>query len=354
MRHTFVSAIVVTALLFLNTGRCHAQNYFWTSSTGGAWTNTANWNFGFSSPNYPQAANDTAFFGFAGGSSTIALNTAVTVGALNYTGLQTGALTVAPGTGGSLTLSSANATPTLAVDTASGNHSITANVTLGGSTTHRWEIGANRTFTVDGNIGGNRALTKIGTGTLLLNGTNTHTGATAVSAGTLGGRGSIAGAVAVASGATINAGTSAAARALTLGNGLTLNGRYLVTLFSPGSASELVVSSGAVSLTGGSLELALAPGVTVAAMRAGGPQSFTIIDAANGQLGGTFATTNFTTAGFSASEWNVSYNPGTGNATLNFTPVPEPSTVLGLAAAALLAGWAVRRRYAARNAPVAC
>ena len=157
-----------------------------------------------------------------------------------------------------------------------------------------------------------------------------------MSAGTLGGSGSIASAVSVAAGATITAGVSPSASPLTLGSGLTLNGRYLVTLFSNTAASQLIAPAGTVTLTGGSLELALGSGVTVAGMRAAGPQSYTIIDAANSQLSGTFSTTNFTNAGFAASEWTVAYNPGTGNASLNFTPVPEPATVLGLAAAMLL------------------
>ena len=35
---------------------------------------------------------------------------------------------------------------------------------------------------------------------------------------------------------------------------------------------------------------------------------------------------------------------------MTFTPVPEPAAVLGLAAAGLVAGWAVRRRRAGRPA----
>src|SRR5262249_41284604 len=108
-----------------------------------------------------------------------------------------------------------------------------------------------------------------------------------------------------------------------------------------------------VSLSGASLELALGSGVTADAMRAAGPQSFLIIDAANGQLNGTFNTLNFTSPGFLSSEWSVAYSPTAGNATLNFTPafvpVPEPCMVLGFSAVALFAGLAVRRRRAARS-----
>jgi hypothetical protein len=120
---------------------------------------------------------------------------------------------------------------------------------------------------------------------------------------------------------------------------------------SASTASRLIAPAGTVALTGGSLELALGSGVTVAGMRATGPQSYTIIDAANSQLSGTFSTTNFTNAGFAASEWTVAYNPGTGNASLNFTPVPEPATVLGLAAAMLLTVRLIWNRFARRAMP---
>ena len=54
-----------------------------------------------------------------------------------------------------------------------------------------------------GSIGGAVALQKVGTGTLLLDGTNTYTGGTTVSAGTLGGSGVLASAVSILSAATL-------------------------------------------------------------------------------------------------------------------------------------------------------
>jgi hypothetical protein len=105
-------------------------------------------------------------------------------------------------------------------------------------------------------------------------------------------------------------------------------------------------------MTAGSMEVALGSGVTVSSFRAAGPRSFTIIDAANGSLVGTFSSTNFTNAGFLASEWTVTTDNSTGNVTLNFTPVPEPTTVLAVAVSALFVAWAVRRRCALQFAVV--
>lgn len=209
-------------------------------------------------------------------------------------------------------------------------------------------------------------LTKVGTGTVILTGANTYSGATTISGGTLlantpgptnsatgtgsmsvnstgtlGGNGRVAGTVTVAQGGTITPGTGVGATILATG-AATIQGHFLVNVFGTGVTDiGRLNSSGILNLTSStdSLELAL-NGTSVASLRAAGAKTYTI--AGYTSETGTFDTTDFTTAGFQASEWSVNY--GATAITLSFTPVPEPSTVLAIAVGALGFGGLVRRR----------
>jgi autotransporter-associated beta strand protein len=347
-------AISLCAFLLCIANRASAQstNYTWSVASGGSWTNGSNW--GSTTSDFPNSDTTRATFsGLAYASATtVTLDAAITLRRLNFNGSQTGSVTIAPGTGGTLTFDNPETgQPSLSVNAGSGNHTIDANMTIQGPRTHRFTISADRIFTVNGNIGGNQGLFSPGSGTLLLNGTNTYTGPTLIAAGTLGGSGTLASSVTVggtaAAGATLSAGISPSAPTLTLQNGLSLSDRYLVTLFDNNTLSRLNVTGGTASLDSSrsTLEITLGAGVTVDSFRAAGSRSFTIIDAGNGQLNGTFSAANFTNAGFASTEWSVTYDNTAGNATLNFTPVPEPQVTLGIASGvALFGGLCWRRR----------
>ncbi|MGM9516181.1 putative Ig domain-containing protein, partial [Roseateles sp. DB2] len=129
--------------------------------------------------------------------------------------------------------------------------------------------GDNSSTTFSGAIGGTGGLTKQGTGALTLSGTNTFTGATTLSGGslwvngsvssavqaasgtTLGGSGTITGNVAVNSGATLAPGANAIGT-LTIQGDLALSGTLNAELAgtTPGTQYDQVVVNGAVDLGG--------------------------------------------------------------------------------------------------------
>jgi autotransporter-associated beta strand protein len=209
-------------------------------------------------------------------------------------------------------------------------------------------------------------LTKIGSGTLSLSGSNTYTGPTAISAGALAVNGSIAGAVNVANAATLG------------GNG-TINGLVTVAgggILAPGNSPGTLTMTSGLSLADSSIlnyEL-LATDTTVG----GGINDLTVVSGnftLNGILNvtgtGDFTTVadyttwrlfNYSGGTFTDNVLSLGTMPSLGSGDryfkidtstsgqVNLVIVPEPGAIALAAVGLVIAGWhASRKRLATRS-----
>jgi len=247
------------------------------------------------------------------------------------------------------------------------------------------------TDTIAGNL---TSLVKADAGTWILSGVNTYTGTTGVSGGTLkinGDNSAATGAVSVGSGATL-AGNGSVGGSVTVASGGFLNGNStyggLVTVsgnHAPGDSAAQQTFSGGLSYAGTGLlewelfssttgdpgtnydqilvtggELAIAEGATLSLFlnRTGSTvdiendafwraaHTWTVIDylVDGGHSSGSFTSLAWDPA--YATYGNFSVASVDGDVQLSWTPVPEPSTLAGLAGLAVagLGAWLWRRR----------
>ena len=215
-------------------------------------------------------------------------------------------------------------------------------------------------------------LTKDGSGTLTLTGTNIYTGGTTVSGGTLlvnntagsgtgtgsvtvnnagttlGGTGTMTGAVTVNAGANIAPGNGGNNTAILTTGALTLasNSNFRVDINGTTAGTgydRLSVATGGVTITGSNLVVTVGTTLSVG-------QTFTILDkVAGGAITGTFAgiPQGGTVVGSDGTVFSVSYTGGNGNdivLTVVAAPVPEPSTWIGGALAIAGLAFTQRRR----------
>ena len=158
-----------------------AVNY-WNADSDGSWGTGADWSVG-------SAPNTAGTFAALGGGGTpitaprtITVASAYTVGTLSFNNA-TSAYTLADGGGGSLILDGDSASAS--VTATAGSHGIAVPLVTNSFGATFSTVGAADTLTVSGVISGNGKLTKGGNGTLVLTGSNTYLGGTAISAGTV-------------------------------------------------------------------------------------------------------------------------------------------------------------------------
>lgn len=226
------------------------------------------------------------------------------------------------------------------------------------------------TLTVTNNISGAGVLKQIGSGTLVLSGTNAYTGLTTVSDGKLVNNGSIAGAVVVDGGAlggsgtfgglvTINSGGTLSPGnspgVATFSAGLTLGGTTLLEIAGiDRGVSYDAVNVGGTLTYGGELEIAvstsLAGGETFnlfnaidgssAPLSAGSFTSVTL----SGSYSGTFTFESGVWTALGVNGINFSFDQATGALTSTAAAIPEPSTYAAILGGLAAVGVMLRRR----------
>ncbi|MGA2253320.1 MAG: autotransporter-associated beta strand repeat-containing protein, partial [Thermoguttaceae bacterium] len=161
-----------------------APTHQWGANATGSWNTPGNWN----DNTVPNGVGQQAVLGPGPtGPTTVTLDAAQTVGTLTLN--STADYTLMAGNGGSLTLDNSGNPLGIQIDVLSGAHSITAPMIIANSAA-RVNLSGSSSLSISGNIsqaGGSQSLTLTGDGTgfVSLSGSNSYTGGTILSSGTL-------------------------------------------------------------------------------------------------------------------------------------------------------------------------
>ena len=166
----------------LGIGGLLSVNGEWATNGSGTWSGTANWVGG----NEPGAPQDTAVFGTAltSGTATVTLDSNRSLASLGFSTMGGASYVISPSNGSTLTL--ANTAGSATISDSGGNHTIAAPIVLGSNLSVTATTGS--VLTIAGGIsesGTSCAVNVSGSGELILSGTDTYTGGTTVSGGTL-------------------------------------------------------------------------------------------------------------------------------------------------------------------------
>ena len=306
----------------------------WAAASSGSWNSAANWTTGAvpNGVNYEAVLDAPSTTGLS-----VTLDAPQTIGQLTLanTASNLAGYTLSAGSAGTLTFNNGGNSAQLTVT--SGSHAISAPVTLAGNLTATLAAGA--ALEISGNInetGGSQSLTMNGQGTLLLSGSNTYSGATAVSAGTLElGNGvndaslTTSGINVTANGSLVFCVSSSQTASYSIGGGGSLTQLGNGTLSLSGSNTY----SGGTTITGGTLEIlnagALADGALI--IGAGGTVDFDPSLADSLSMQESLATSGASGGGAIASSSGAGISTAGSQPALN--AVPEPDTLLVLLAA---------------------